>query len=94
MIVADKETTLQVTGNGDVVEPEHGVVAIGSGGSYALAAARALMDSEDLDATAIAEKAMNIAADTCVYTNHNFTRESINVDQQSEDPKEGSKEDL
>jgi ATP-dependent HslUV protease, peptidase subunit HslV len=76
MIVADKNISLVLTGTGDVLEPEHGVVAIGSGGNYALAAARALMDS-DLDAEAIARKAMGIAADICVYTNGNLTIETL-----------------
>jgi ATP-dependent HslUV protease, peptidase subunit HslV len=76
MIVADKNISLVLTGTGDVLEPEHGVVAIGSGGNYALAAARALMDS-DLDAEAIARKAMGIAADICVYTNGNLTIERL-----------------
>ena len=65
-----------ITGAGDVLEPEHGVAAIGSGGNFALAAARALMDS-DLDAEAIARKAMAIASDICVYTNGNLTVETI-----------------
>jgi ATP-dependent HslUV protease, peptidase subunit HslV len=65
-----------LTGTGDVLEPEHGVVAIGSGGNYALAAARALMDT-DMDAEAIARKAMGIAADICVYTNGNLTVEML-----------------
>ena len=68
MMVADKSTSLVLTGTGDVLEPEDGVVGIGSGGNYALAAARALIDT-DLDAEAIARKAMAIAADICVYTN-------------------------
>ena len=76
MIVADRSVTLVLTGTGDVLEPEHGVVAIGSGGNYALAAARALADS-DMDAEAIARKAMAIAAEICVYTNNNLTLESI-----------------
>ena len=75
-LVADKDVSLCVTGNGDVLEPEHGIMAIGSGGNYALAAARALADS-DLDAEAIARKAMTIAADICVYTNHNLVLESL-----------------
>lgn len=78
LIVVDKDASLVVTGNGDVIEPEHGVVAIGSGGNYALAAARALYDS-DLDAEAIARKAMGIAADICVYTNANIVLESMNA---------------
>ena len=76
MIVADKTTTLVLTGTGDVLEPEDGVAGIGSGGSYALAAAKALID-QDLDAEAIARRAMKIAADICVYTNHNVVVESL-----------------
>lgn len=76
MIVADRSVTLVLTGTGDVLEPEHGVVAIGSGGNYALAAARALADT-DLDAEAIARKAMAIAAEICVYTNNSITLESL-----------------
>jgi ATP-dependent HslUV protease subunit HslV len=79
MIVADKTITLGLTGNGDVLEPEHGVMAIGSGGNYALAAARALIDS-DKDAVEIAKVAMNIAADICVYTNHDLVIETMDVD--------------
>ncbi|MDB5364366.1 MAG: hslV [Rhodospirillales bacterium] len=77
MIVADKETSLVLTGTGDVLEPEHGVVAIGSGGNYAFAAARALADVEGLDAEAIARRAMGIAAEICVYTNTNLTIETL-----------------
>jgi len=76
MIVADKEETLILTGNGDVLEPENGVAAIGSGGNYALAAARALVDYEQ-DAEAICRKAMAIAAELCVYTNDRLTVESL-----------------
>jgi ATP-dependent HslUV protease, peptidase subunit HslV len=76
MIVADRNVTLVLTGTGDVLEPEMGVVAIGSGGNYALAAARALRDT-DLDAEAIVRKAMAIAAEICVYTNNNLTLEVI-----------------
>jgi ATP-dependent HslUV protease, peptidase subunit HslV len=76
LIVSDGTTLLVITGAGDVLEPEHDVTAIGSGGNYALAAARALMDS-GLDAEAIARKAMAIAADICVYTNGNLTVESL-----------------
>src|ERR1700712_1177414 len=79
MLVADKTTTLALTGNGDVLEPEHGPVAIGSGGNYAFAAARALMDS-DKSAEEIARKALDIAADICVYTNHNVVVESLDVE--------------
>lgn len=76
MIVADSTTTLVLTGTGDVLEPEAHVMGIGSGGNYALAAARALVDS-DLDAEAIARKAMGIAAEICVYTNNNFVIETL-----------------
>ncbi|MEX0298739.1 MAG: ATP-dependent protease subunit HslV [Kordiimonas sp.] len=78
MIVVDKDTSLVVTGNGDVLEPEHGVVAIGSGGNYALAAARALYDQE-LSAAEVATKAMKIAGDICVYTNHNIVLETMDA---------------
>ncbi|MBK6896102.1 MAG: ATP-dependent protease subunit HslV [Alphaproteobacteria bacterium] len=77
MAVADKETSLILTGNGDVVEPQDGVIGIGSGGNYALAAARALYDREDLSAEDIAHKAMKIAADICVYTNENVVVETL-----------------
>ncbi|THD37984.1 MAG: ATP-dependent protease subunit HslV [Sphingomonas sp.] len=76
MIVADKEVTLILTGNGDVLEPEGGVAAIGSGGNYALAAARALVDYED-DAETICRKAMGIAGELCVYTNDRLTVEAL-----------------
>ena len=76
MLVADKDTTLVLTGTGDVLEPEGHVMGIGSGGNYALAAARALMDSA-LDAEQIARKAMAIAAEICVYTNSNLVVESL-----------------
>ena len=76
MIVADKEVTLVLTGNGDVLEPEGGIAAIGSGGNFALAAARALDDYED-DAEKIARRAMAVAADVCVFTNDRVTVEAI-----------------
>lgn len=76
MAVADKDTSLILTGNGDVVDPQDGVIGIGSGGNYALAAARALYD-QDLSAQEIAEKALGIAADICVYTNNNITVEKL-----------------
>ncbi|PTQ10842.1 HslU--HslV peptidase proteolytic subunit [Sphingomonas oleivorans] len=76
MIVADKETTLILTGNGDVLEPEAGIAAIGSGGNFALSAARALVDYEE-DAETICRKAMGIAADVCVFTNGNLTVETL-----------------
>ena len=71
LIVADKETTLVISGNGDVIEPEDNMIAIGSGGSFATAAARALMDNTELGAQDIVEKGLNIAGDICIYTNHN-----------------------
>ena len=76
MAVADKETSLILTGNGDVVEPQDGVIGIGSGGNYALAAARALYD-QDLGAEEVARKALQIAADICVYTNDNIVVEKL-----------------
>src|ERR1700720_3477184 len=76
MIVADKDVSLVLTGTGDVLEPEAGVMAIGSGGNYALAAARALVDT-DKDAETIVRRALDIAADICVYTNRNVTIESL-----------------
>lgn len=76
MIVADKDSLLVLTGNGDVLEPEGGIAAIGSGGNYALAAARALAEYED-DAEQIARKAMAVAADICVFTNGNVTLETV-----------------
>ncbi|MEF2553377.1 ATP-dependent protease subunit HslV [Aurantimonas sp. A2-1-M11] len=76
MIVADRQVTLTLTGNGDVLEPEYGVIAIGSGGNYALAAARALADT-DFDAEEIARRAMKIASEICIYTNDNVVLESL-----------------
>jgi ATP-dependent HslUV protease subunit HslV len=76
MIVADRDVSLVLTGTGDVLEPEKGIMGIGSGGNYALAAARALIDS-DLDAETIVRKAMDIAADICVYTNRHVTVEKL-----------------
>jgi len=77
MAVADVGTSLVLTGTGDVLEPEDGLIAIGSGGNYALAAARALIDQEGLEAEDIARRAMQIAAGICVYTNENVTLESL-----------------
>ena len=77
MAVADRDASLVLTGTGDVLEPEDGLIGIGSGGSYALAAARALIDVETLDAEAIARKAMTIAAGICVYTNEAVVVETI-----------------
>ena len=77
MLVADKDVSLMLSGSGDVLEPEGGVMAIGSGGNYALSAARALIDVDGLDAEAIARKSMAIAADICVYTNRNLVIEKL-----------------
>ncbi len=79
MIVADKNVTLTLTGNGDVLEPENGVMAIGSGGNYALAAARALADT-DFGAEEIARRAMKIAGEICIYTNGNVVLESLDAE--------------
>ena len=75
--VADDTTSLVISGNGDVIEPEHDVIAIGSGGSFAEAAARALMENTELDARTVCEKALGIAASICVYTNDQFTIEML-----------------
>ena len=77
MIVADKDTTLVITGNGDVLTPDKGVIAIGSGGNYAQSAALALAENTDFDAEDIARKAMKIAAEICIYTNESVTLEKI-----------------
>ena len=77
MAVADKDVSLLLSGTGDVLEPEGGIIAIGSGGNYALSAARALIDIEGLDAEAIARKSMKIAAEICVYTNGNLVIEKL-----------------
>ena len=77
LIVADKEKTFLVSGTGDVIEPDAGVIAIGSGGPYALAAARALLEHTTLGAREIAEAALGIAADICIYTNANLTFEEL-----------------
>ena len=80
MAVADKDVSLLLSGTGDVLEPEDGIIGIGSGGNYALAAARALIDVDGLDAEAIARKAMAIAAEICVYTNDNLVhREALSA---------------
>jgi ATP-dependent HslUV protease subunit HslV len=77
MAVADKQVSLVLTGTGDVLEPEDGLIGIGSGGGYALAAARALADMDGMDAEAIARKALRIAAGICVYTNESIVVESL-----------------
>ena len=77
LAVADRETSLIISGNGDVIEPEGGLIAIGSGGAFAQSAARALLDNTDLDARQVVEKSLHIAADVCIYTNHNLTIEAL-----------------
>lgn len=77
LAVADKSTSLIITGNGDVIEPEDNLIAIGSGGPYAQAAARAMLDTTELGARDIVEKSLGIAADICIYTNHNRTIEEL-----------------
>ena len=80
MIVADKKDTLVLTGTGDVLTPDHDVIAIGSGGNYAYSAALALSENTEMDAEQIARKAMKIAAEVCIYTNENVTLEFIDAD--------------
>ena len=77
LCVADKSNSLLISGNGDVIEPETGVMAIGSGGAYAKAAAQALLENTELDARAVVEKALCIAADICIYTNNNLIIEEL-----------------
>ena len=80
LIVADAHSSLIITGNGDVIEPEGGIVAIGSGGSYAQAAARALLENTKLSALQIVQKGLMIAGDLCIYTNHKLTIEELESD--------------
>jgi ATP-dependent HslUV protease subunit HslV len=77
LAVADKETSLIISGNGDVIEPEESLMAIGSGGAFAQAAARALLENTELDARTITEQSLKIAADICIYTNRNLTFEEL-----------------
>lgn len=77
LAVADTKASLIITGNGDVIEPENGLIAIGSGGAYAKSAAYALLDNTQLDARTIVEKSLTIAAEVCIFTNKNFTIESL-----------------
>jgi ATP-dependent HslUV protease subunit HslV len=77
LAVADRETSLIITGVGDVIEPESGLIAIGSGGPYAQAAARALLENSQLDAESIVRKSLSIAADLCIYTNHQIVVETL-----------------
>ena len=80
LVVADREASLILTGTGDVVEPEDSLMAIGSGGSYAQAAARAMLDTTELSAREIVERGLSIAADICVFTNHNLVIEELDCD--------------
>jgi len=80
LAVADSEASFIITGNGDVIEPENGLMAIGSGGPFAQSAATALIENTDLSARDIVEKGINIAADICIYTNHNLTIETLESD--------------
>ena len=77
LAVADKETSLIISGTGDVIEPEDGIIAIGSGGPFALSAARALMAHTQLDAKTVVAEALNIAGDVCIYTNRNIVVEEL-----------------
>ncbi len=86
LMVADNEKTLLISGTGDVIEPDGGVMAIGSGGPYALAAARALLEHSELDAEQIARLAIGIAADICVFTNHQVVLESLPAGKPGEQP--------
>ncbi len=80
LTVADSKASLIITGNGDVIEPEEGLMAIGSGGAFAQAAARALLENTELPAVDIVRKALSIAGDICIYTNHNLTIEELDSD--------------
>ncbi|HWU51228.1 MAG TPA: ATP-dependent protease subunit HslV [Tahibacter sp.] len=77
LAVADRDSSLLISGNGDVLEPEHGLIAIGSGGPYAQAAAKALLENTELDARRIVEQALKIAGDICIYTNHSIAIEEL-----------------
>ena len=77
LAVADQDNSLVITGNGDVLEPEYGIVAIGSGGAFAQSAARALIENTELDPAEVVRKSLEIAGDLCIYTNHNFTIETL-----------------
>ena len=87
LAVADETASLIITGNGDVIEPEEGLIAIGSGGPYAQSAARALLDNTDLSAQEIVEKSLTIAGDICIYTNHHHTIEVLDLDESTSNSK-------
>ena len=80
LIVADQDKTLMISGTGDVIDPDHGAVAIGSGGNYALAAARALLEHTELDAKTVTHSAMQLASDLCIYTNHEIEYEELRTE--------------
>jgi len=80
LAIADRDNSLLISGNGDVIEPEHGLIAIGSGGPYAQAAAMALLEETELDAGSIVRRALGIAADICIYTNSNIVVETLVID--------------
>ena len=80
LCVADKESSYVISGTGDVIQPEGGVMAIGSGGAFAESAARALIENTEMKPRDIVEKSLNVAADICIYTNHNLTIEELNID--------------
>jgi ATP-dependent HslUV protease subunit HslV len=77
LAVADHEQSLMISGNGDVIEPEHGLIAMGSGGPYAQAAARALLENTELDAATVCQRALDLAGNICIYTNHRATIETL-----------------
>ena len=79
LAVADRKVSLVISGNGDVIEPEQGIMAIGSGGDFAKSAARALVDNTEMSAQDIVEKSLGIAGDVCIYTNHNLTIETLDI---------------
>ena len=82
LVIADAKTSLMISGNGDVIEPEHDFMAIGSGGAFAQSAARALLENTELSAREIVEKSLRIAADICIYTNHNLRIEELDAEPQ------------
>jgi ATP-dependent HslUV protease subunit HslV len=86
LAIADDKSSLVISGNGDVIEPENGLIAIGSGGPFAQAAARALLENTELDARAIVEKSLQIAADICIYTNQNIVIEELDLPSGSHEP--------
>lgn len=85
LVIADEKTSLILSGTGDVIEPEHDLMAIGSGGAYAQSAARALLENTNLSAREIVEKSLTIAADICIYTNHNLRIEELNTEPQEQE---------